>query len=362
MLVIVNFLKVRFDADYSTVPTMPSAPSTMAPSGLNSLPPVVSGAPVFPTPTTTIAPGPRKFRIQFVACPSYLCPKKLTFVSLKCTSLATPGGSTVLQVTNFEISYTIDQQQIPTTTDYDGLTSATSSYLQSAFQQYFLSFPAVLFSSSLTLRTNQVFNLNQPVIVDFNTTVTFSPGSQQPAVSELDGVVNTAFTTNNANYLAVLTGLQGNIFSTTTVATFSPLVLSSEKSSTTTAAAAKTAGIAVAAGAGAFIVLVGAIMVHRRRGDSTQDDETLRKFNEDGHMTVAGDTFVGTLSLDSGRHADDDGGAPSNEWEGFAKYSTAKYRTNSPTSGNESDGTDGSDGLDGTNSEKPRRTLETVDL
>lgn len=262
-----------------------------------------------------------------------------------------------MQATDFEIAYTVSQTEIPTSADYDGLTELTSAYLNQTFRDAAVNLPQVIFVSSLTMRTGQDFNLNQPVLVQYNTTATFDNAGTIPTSSELDTILNFAFVANAANYQTQLASLQSNIFSTTTTFTFSQSVQSTEKDSSTSTAA-KTAGIAVAAGAGAFILLIGAIAVHRNRRGNSEDDSSIHKFHEDGHMTVAGDTYAGTLSLDSGRQHTEEDGLPSGDWEGFAKYSTAEYRTNSPSSGNDSDSGESSDG----STEQPQRTLENVDL
>jgi hypothetical protein len=244
----------------------------------------------------------------------------------------------------------------------------TSAYLDQIFQA--ASTSETVFLTSATTITNQSFVLNQPVVIDWSSVLTFGPGTV-PSVQEIDALISASFTANSAAYQAQLAALTSNLFSTTTSFNFTssapPPVQSQEQPpQATTLNATQTAGIAAAAGAGAFLLLIGGIMIHRKRQSDDEDEDGNEVRKDDGHMTVAGDTYAGTLSMDSGarQSSDEEGAGPidRSEWEAYAKYSTAEYRNTSPnSSGNESDGSEGSDErLD--LSPRTRRTLDDVDI
>jgi hypothetical protein len=244
----------------------------------------------------------------------------------------------------------------------------TAAYLQRIFTAASSQVPGTIFITSETIITNQSFMLNTPVVVWYGSVLTFGPGNV-PTVNEVDTLITASFTQNAAEYQAQLTALTNNIFSTTTSFNFTssaPPVMQSQENGPTSISAVKTAGIAVGAGAGAFLILIGGIMLHRRRQEAEDDDEANMVRKDDGHMTVAGETFAGTLSMDSAaRHSSDEeraGPIDRSEWEAYAKYSTAEYRNTSPnSSGNESDGSDESDSRVDL-SPRTRRSLDDVDI
>jgi hypothetical protein len=244
----------------------------------------------------------------------------------------------------------------------------TSAYLQQIFTAAASQEPGTIFITSDTIITNQSFTLNTPVVVFYGSVLTFGPGNV-PTVSEIDSLITASFTQNAAAYQAQLTALTNNIFSTTTSFNFTtsaPPPVESQENGSTPMSASKTAGIVAGAGAGAFLLLIGGIMIHRGRQGAEDDDEGNLVRKDDGHMTVAGETFAGTMSMDSAaRHSSDEEGAgpiDRSEWEAYAKYSTAEYRNTSPdSSGNESDGSDNSDNRVDL-SPRTRRTLDDVDI
>jgi len=295
----------------------------------------------------------------------------------------------------FEIAYTIAQTDIPTISDYDGVTALTSTYIQDSFRNEFVNMATVDFATATTVRTGEDFILNQPVQVFYATNVSFAGSSQAlPALSDLETMLEMYFTTQGDAYLTMLQGLQGNIFSTTSAFNYQQNTNSiegtggdggSDSGDSTQSTAAKTAGIAVAAGAGGFVVLVTALMLYRRKHVSEEDENLEKHVNDvhgDGHMTVAGETIAGTISVDSRplhhrpnaveREArmkpqlsrDDPWGA------GYENFSTPQFRTSSSSGhsslegGHDSDGSDSSQesgsGSDGSN-QSPKQ-MENVDL
>lgn len=310
-------------------------------------------------------------------------------------------------MTPFEIAYTIAQTDIPSISDYDGVTAVTDRYISESFNEEFAGGPSIVsFIGSTTQRTGEDFNLNQPVQVFYLTNVSFPASSDTiPGIPELDNFLQEYFTGGNADvYLAALQALsaEDNLFGTTSAFTFSFNLNSQEPpgASPTASDTAKTAGIAVAAAAGGFVVLITALVVARRRHLS-EEEEGMMKYGEDGHMTVAGETFAGTISLDSrsvrrveagmmsssssgeedlhhraqddededdgdntcGANADDN-----SQWEGYAfNNSTPQFRNTSPTGtsseeGNVSDGSEGSGETVDTPRPSSIRSLENVDI
>jgi hypothetical protein len=247
----------------------------------------------------------------------------------------------------------------------------TSDYLQRIFAAASSQAPGTVLETSTTSITNQSFTLNMPVAVDWSSILTFGPGSV-PTIDDIDKLITASFTQNSFAYQAQLAALTNNIFSTTTSFNFTssaPAVQSQEQPQSSSLSAAATASIAVAAGAGAFLLLIGGLMIHRRKEEIEDDDDANVVQKDDGHMTVAGDTLAGTMSINSGARQlseeEEAGPIERSEWEAYAKYSTAEYRKTSPnSSGNESDGSDESDGrYDRIDlSPRTRRTLDDVDI
>jgi len=262
--------------------------------------------------------------------------------------------------------------------DYVGVTEMTAAFLDDFFTGAVSGQPSIDFLYSTTVYYDREFVILQYIDVYYNTSLFFAQGSVIPTQGEINAGVQAAFTTEPfaSVYLSALANLQNNIFSTTSSYTFA-----FEASNPTEALEGgdggdpagsgepagesdppiTTAGIAAAAGAGAFVVLISAVMIHRRRRNASFDDEaSVVKYldHEDGHMTVAGETAAGTLSVDSRTVRSD-----AQNWEGsfVAPYHTSTYRSNSPTMSSEGQDSDESS-RDSSEGSAPRRQMETVEL
>jgi hypothetical protein len=215
---------------------------------------------------------------------------------------------TYVTLSAYSVLYTIEQIRIPSRSDYAGLTDLTSAYLDSFFVDSFANVGEVAYVSSTTENTGSEFRLGQPVRVDYNTTILFSAESTLiPSVSELDSIVEMGFTGDQAGtYLAELAGLPtSNIFSTTTeigFTTSASSVVASGRTTTTGGGSvplSSNAGIAAAAGAGALVLLAGGYFLFGRRREKEPDNAKEKIFDNDGQITVAGDTYAETFANDS---------------------------------------------------------------
>jgi len=298
------------------------------------------------------------------------------------------SGDVTQYLTPFEIRYTIAQTDIPGFTDYDGVTALTSRYINDHFFSVYAADPGVEFSESQTGRTGENFELGQPVQVFYQTNVTFAGSSAEiPSVSDLDASLEAAFTSMGEKYLEELQGLEMNIFSTTSSYEF---LFVSESEDAPPAAdgagsldAGTTAGIAVAAGAGAFVVLITAVVLHRRRQEADDNDRLVKYVEEgDGHMTVAGETYAGTISVDSrsvkrrdeeyNSTGEADDAAADALWDAGETEYSHQFRTSlfsSPKTsddGHDSDGSNGSSGASsndsGSSTSTTPRQMAEVDL
>lgn len=119
-----------------------------------------------------------------------------------------------------------------------------------------------------------------------------------------------------------------------------------DNSSSVSPNTAATTGIAGVAGVGAFLLIMGVVVAHRKKTPSAARHQThaINKYSEDQ------DTVTG-VTLDSLQHADKVG---SPEWQGYAVYSTTQYHSSPVNSGNESDESDDID--------RGLQTMSTVDL
>lgn len=262
----------------------------------------------------------------------------------------------VVDISPWEITYTVDTGSIPLDDDYAALTEATSDYLDGYFASYFEIIGNIDFISSTTVKISDQFVLNQPIIVGFSAIALFSETSQTiPSTTDMNSLLAQAFAGDGYTaYLSVVQSLSNTLFSTTSEFSFTQAAQSSEQESTT----AKTAGIAAAAAAGAFAIVMGVLMFHRRRATQDEDDfyNPQKVHDGDGHMTVAGETIgetiAGTMSLESRSLYNTEDGVPegADSWEGYQQhYSTAAYRTDSPIDdelGHDSDESERSDDSD----------------
>jgi hypothetical protein len=312
------------------MPDGPSNPTinTFAPSTLG-----VSTKPTKPTKPTIDTTAPST--INSTAAPS-------TISSMAPGSTAAPGGADSTRMTTpFTISYTLDLFRVPSDTDYTGVTALTGTFLETYFKQYFSNVTTVHFTTSVTSRMGETFNgPTQPLSVEYNSTLSFKSDSASiPTTSELDRLVANAFAASGgqALYLTQLRALTiNNLFQSTTAITFAQGVTKAASPSGNGSAisgslsAATTAGLAVAAGAGAFILLAAGIMVVRRRGGDER--EQLGKYTDgDGHMTVSGDTYTGAASMDS--QSIQQAGVEHRQagsWANQSHFSASSHRPHSP--------------------------------
>lgn len=211
----------------------------------------------------------------------------------------------------------------------DELTMSTESYVDEFLRTNFGN-GAVIFDSAETSRVNFV----APGRVDFETTISFFPAAIVPSTAELNNAVRVAFLgIPLQDYISRIQMLpQPNVFRQTTSVEFAltaQVTVQTEANTTTTMtdsdstedsgsnttqgivpelplfgtpraksedSGGSPAGLAAAASAGAFILVVAGYLVYRR---SSEEVELAGKFiDPDGHMTVTGDTYIGGQSVE----------------------------------------------------------------
>jgi hypothetical protein len=238
------------------------------------------------------------------------------------TASPTVAGESVV-LTPYTLSYTISTTTPPLPSMLDELTLLTDTYLDEFFRFNFGS-GSVVFNEAQTIRVGFEFPFfpTPPAEVDYETTTLFFPAAIVPSAQELDTALAAAFQgTPLQEYLDIVRNLPDpNFFNSVTDIDFQ---LTSEvagravdNSTVLPSATPQDAfdlplfpttgntdqsgggpGIALAAGAGVLTLALAGFFVYRRRSD--QGEEAGKFLDHDGHMTVAGDTYLGTLSMDS---------------------------------------------------------------
>jgi hypothetical protein len=225
----------------------------------------------------------------------------------------------------FSLLYTVDDVRLPLDTETAELGELTSSYLNDYFEILFDTSNLVSFLSSNTAITDTFIRFGQPIRVFYQTTISFAPESVIPPTNDLNSFVEGAFSgTNLETYLTeVQTTLPESNFYASTVSieymVVEPQAIRDSETDDTEGNAEDTTGdggsgakiatpaVATAAGAGVVMILMVGILVYQRRNvdDDDNDVSPMGKFlteGEDGHITVAGETYEGGSSQDSASH------------------------------------------------------------
>jgi hypothetical protein len=206
---------------------------------------------------------------------------------------------TTVELDLYALLYEIAAFRLPFQAEIDEVVSLTDEYLFDFFSIVFETSSIAQFEGSFTFENRTIVRFGQPIQTRYFTDLTFSGSSQVPSDGELNGLLASAFRGDNlAAYLAQVQELPSdNLFQQSTSVTFEVVMAASSNSDSDSSSSIPTVGIATAAGAGAFFVAVVGLMLYRRR---EQDDEDAGKYlDDDGHITVAGETFQGGSSLDS---------------------------------------------------------------
>jgi hypothetical protein len=209
-----------------------------------------------------------------------------------------PPTTVVLDL--YALLYFIDAFRLPFQAEIDEVVDLTQEYLEDFFSIVFDTSSIAQFEGSATVENRTIVRFGEPIQVRYFTDLTFSGSSQVPSDGELNGLLASAFRGDNlAAYLAQVQELpEDNLFSQSMSVEFEVVVDTSSNSDSDSSSGVPTVGIATAVGAGAFFVAVLGLMLYRRR---EQDDEEGggKYLDDDGHITVAGETFQEGSSLDS---------------------------------------------------------------
>jgi hypothetical protein len=211
--------------------------------------------------------------------------------------------------------YTIEQLRIPFTREVAEVVGITAAYLKIYFEEIFLDDPDTILNDFLTDRLDgDSFGFNEPYGIVYSSVAVFSiESSIVPTPEELDNLLSQAFLGQELSiYLGLLGSLPSdNIFSTTSDVTETklPEPLGSGRNAAPAPAdsdaksndRSSTIPIAAATGAGAFVLIILGVVVYRRR--ERYDELGKLDGNDMGHMTVAGETFVGNSTAYSASDA-----------------------------------------------------------
>ena len=253
------------------------------------------------------------------------------------------AGDIGIVLAPYDILYSIEQTRIPNQADYRGVTELTQAYLDGFFAGVLDLSADIMFSSSSTTNTDRTFRLGQPVTVEYNTTIFLSSlSSVVPGEEELNALLMSAFQQQSAEYLEAVQGLSRvNIFSTTSTAEFVQSTRTDDvddvddgsESFESESSSSPPIGMISAAAAGAMVLLATGYVAYRR---SATDDEPAGKFfDQDGHVTVAGDTYTGDTYTGADSHSGAENGTHSylpHNWDANSEYmeETGFQRPGSP--------------------------------
>lgn len=225
------------------------------------------------------------------------------------------GGLSVVtvQLAPYALFYTIEQVRIPFTREADEVVGITAAYLKIFFEEIFFNDPDTVLRDFLTESLNgDSFAFNEPYGIEYSSVAYFSVASSIiPTPGELDNLLSQAFLGQDLSiYLRLLDSLPSqNVFSTTSEVTETKIPESQVAGRNAEPAGSdaksndrsSTIPIAAATGAGAFVLIILGVVLYRRRGRYDELDKL--DGNDMGHMTVAGETFVGNSTTYSASQA-----------------------------------------------------------
>jgi hypothetical protein len=249
---------------------------------------------------------------------------------------------------DYSLSYELTGKDAPTAAMQLELEKVTADYVKNFFESNFAMSSVIHFTGATTSMLSSTYpgydeleqEEQETAKVLFQTALDFASSSGHPEVAEsesgpsqYDDALRIAFEGDNAqSYLYIVKLLpEGNVYRTATSVSFehepfadetaivsAPTLMAgtvglntitetaglpgapNANTSTTTTSGINSAGIAAAAGAGFFVLLVAGMVVYRNK--RSDDGGRVSKYlNEDdcGHLTVAEETYTGASSNDS---------------------------------------------------------------
>jgi hypothetical protein len=200
-----------------------------------------------------------------------------------------------LDLLAYQLLYTIDQFRLPLPSEFETVGDLTKAFVNNYFGTLY---PTQLVSAETEL-ADANFNFGAAVDMLYNTTLVFTPGSERPPADQLNSELEAAFTGDSlASYLAIIQGLPpSNIFETTSLVEFqrptppAPMFDSSGRDSSVASSTSagdgffsnpvvQYTGIAMAAGAACFVIIVAGLLLQDRKRSSTSRS---RKQGETGN-------------------------------------------------------------------------------
>jgi hypothetical protein len=241
----------------------------------------------------------------------------------------TTGGTNRVELSPYTLRYGFDQTRVPFAFEVDEVVVLTRMYLAKYFEIRYTNIMEFLTNS-----TGTAFTLLQPFNINYTSAAVFSTRQGKtnndkvslvvPPDEELDIVLIAAFTGQNlATYISQLNDLPPeNIFRTTTNVTFAIHPAGKKDNSNTTLRvenndnnhqernkAVVTGGIVAGTGV-LFILLISVIAATRHKknkrkrtlqGNDDYNPQGKDNVNDDeGHMTVSGDTYMADSTVISG--------------------------------------------------------------
>ena len=249
------------------------------------------------------------------------------------TAAPSPSPNNRVQLSPYSLRYTFNQTRIPLTFEVDEVVAVTRMYLAEYFEIRYMDM-----TEFVTNMTGTAFVLQQPFVINYTSVAVFNTMASMsdddnvdidiPPVEELDIILIAAFTTINLlNYITILQDLPPeNIFRTTSNVTFMIDTMPDSNTNDTLRikndndddqnkkgsrqSAKVTAGIAT--GAGVLVLALISVMAIRSRKNRNDimhiDDHDMppnkrnlnNQLDDEGHMTVAGDTYLAESTVISG--------------------------------------------------------------
>jgi hypothetical protein len=235
------------------------------------------------------------------------------------------GSATVVELPLFDVSYTIEDGDIPLRGDYIELTEKTGIFLKAFMANKLNTSGSTILVDFVTEFNSSAVASDKPTTVKYRSTGIFdSSSSMFPTQNVLEGLLRAAFTGENLmEYITALQELPGqNTFSFTVGVCFNCEV-SGGDSSVPQSSGSSSAGAIAAAAAGVFILSLSVFVVKRRRDAilKKRDADTPSKLTG---MTVGEGTIAETEASD-GSSRDRQCHRPENdEEEGFGYSGSRK--------------------------------------
>eukprot|EP00522_Entomoneis_paludosa_P015004 CAMPEP_0172458238 /NCGR_PEP_ID=MMETSP1065-20121228/26533_1 /TAXON_ID=265537 /ORGANISM="Amphiprora paludosa, Strain CCMP125" /LENGTH=249 /DNA_ID=CAMNT_0013212389 /DNA_START=73 /DNA_END=822 /DNA_ORIENTATION=- len=177
---------------------------------------------VMPTQEAATTTAPSKQAPPTTAPSKQASPTTAPTTTPSSASPTTDNFPTVL-LQEYEVLYTLEQTRFALPSEYEEVTSVTVSYVNDTFFDAFDSAPLVKFRGIETEQVGQDFSFGDPVVIFYQTTLTFTQDSMVPEESELNQILADSFLPPNDEVYRLLlvdSLVDPNLFLSTSVIGF----------------------------------------------------------------------------------------------------------------------------------------------